>query len=88
MILLLMAASALKSVAVNTKPEFVAHVTRLAVVIKLPTPIETMMVPSAFAAVAAAVASASAIALVETPLGSPSVRRTMRCGLLSFGNDA
>ena len=50
MILLLMAASALKSVAVNTKPEFVAHVTRLAVVIKLPTPIETMMVPSAFAA--------------------------------------
>ena len=65
--------------AVNTNPGFVAHVTRLEVVIKLPTPIETMMVPSSsFAAVAAAVASASAIALVGSPLGSPSVRRTMR----------
>ena len=79
MMLLIMASSPLKSVAVNTNPGFVAQVIRLEVEIRLPTPMEAMMVPSSFfAAVAAAVAAASASALVEPPLGSPSVRRIMR----------
>jgi hypothetical protein len=60
MILLEIDCKVVKDVAVNTNLGFVAHVTMLSVAIKVPTPIETMMLPFAFVAVAAAVAAASA----------------------------
>ena len=77
-ILSVMVASELKFAAVNANPGFEAHVMRLGVEIKVPTPIETIIVSALFAAVAAKVASASAAALLPAPLGSPSVRRRMR----------
>jgi hypothetical protein len=62
-----------KPLAVNTKSGFVVHATRFSVVIKALAPMEAMVVPVAFPAVATAAASSSASSSLPAPLGESMV---------------